>query len=227
MIVGKPFETVYTKALFDLDGTLVDSGPGITRSCQYALKQFGIEVEDPSSLRFFVGPPLTQAFPEFFGFDEEQTRQAIVYYRQYYRDKGLYESKVYDGIPELLASMRRRGIACYVATSKPEFYAKQVLEYHGILDSFDFVSGAMMNEGRGRKEETINFLLEHENVTNKKECLMIGDTKFDAIGAAACGLDCLGVSFGFGTPEDLLRHGALAVAETPAEILENVPWLVL
>ena len=133
---------MYDYFLFDLDGTLTDPGLGITNSVAYALEKYHISVKDRRELYPFIGPPLWRSFSEFYGFDEKQTRQAIVYYREYFGEKGLFENEVYAGIPDVLAALKQAGKTLLVATSKPEIYTNRILEHFDLARYFDVVAGA-------------------------------------------------------------------------------------
>ncbi len=207
----------YTFALFDLDGTVTDSSPGVTDSIIYALKKFGIEIKDKIELYKCIGPPLQYSFRNFFGFNEEETEQAIKYYREFYEKDGVHNLKVYDGIPELIRNLKEAGLTIMLATSKPEYYAKQILVEQGIYDLFDFVAGADEATGRIEKTEVMGYALQKMNV-NPSDAVMIGDRKYDVIGAKDVGCDCIGVLFGFGSREELENEGAIFVAETTKDV---------
>jgi phosphoglycolate phosphatase len=127
----------YRYCLFDLDGTLTDPGIGITNSVMYALRKFGISVSDRSELYSFIGPPLGESFQKQYGFSEEQSRQAVEYYREYFRAGGIFENTVYDGIPELLKELKRKGVTVALATSKPYEVAVQIVRHFGLYPCLD------------------------------------------------------------------------------------------
>ncbi len=208
----------YDIFFFDLDGTLTDSSLGITNSVIYALRKFGIEETDRKKLYSFIGPPLTVSFEKFCGFSKEQTAKAVEYYREYYRDRGIYENRVYDGMEEVLKELKNRGMSLVVATSKPEPFARQIIDHFHLARYFDYVAGMELNGGRGTKEEVIRYGLAACNITDKSRVLMVGDREHDVIGAKAAGIDCLGVLYGFGTREELIKAGADYLAETVEEI---------
>lgn len=205
--------------LFDLDGTLTDSGPGIMNSVQHALKKYGMEVEDISQLRSFVGPPLAKQFELFCGFSEEESKKAVGHFREYYVDKGIYENTVYDGIPEVLQTLKNKGYQLLVATSKPEHLAHIVLDHIGLSQYFDFIGGSYMDLTRTKKSEVIEYVLEQCNCTKREQIVMIGDTSYDMIGAKQSGVHSLGVEYGYGTKEELIDAGAQWLAKTPRDIL--------
>lgn len=213
---------MYQTILFDLDGTLTDPGEGITNSVAYALEKFEIKNEDRSQLYKFIGPPLKNSFMEFFGFSEEDALKAIAYYRERFREKGMFENKVYDGIVELLSKLKHAGKKLIVATSKPEEFTLTILKHFDLLQYFDFVAGATMDGSRSEKEEIIHYALEHCQIENLDETVMVGDRKFDILGAKANGIDSIGVLFGYGSLEELEMAGATYIADSPEMVEELV-----
>lgn len=212
----------YTTILFDLDGTLTDPGEGIINSVEYALNKYGISVEDKKSLCKFIGPPLVDSFSKYYGFDEEKSRKAIEIYREYYKVKGINECKLFDGIKELLESLKNNGYEIALATSKPEVFAHIVLQNYDIHKYFDFISGATIDEKtRYTKEHVIEYALDNIKEKDRTKILMIGDRCFDINGAKAYSLDSLGVTFGYGTYEELKEAGATYIVSSPKEI-ENL-----
>ena len=213
---------MYQNILFDLDGTLTDPGMGITNSVIYALKKFKIDVEDRTSLYRFIGPPLKGSFEEFYGFSEEQSELAVQYYREYFKKQGMLENEVYDGIPELLKQLREKNKTLIVATSKPEPFTLEILRHFQLLDYFNFVAGATMDDTRNKKSDIIRYALESCHITDKSTAVMIGDRKHDIIGAKENGLDSIGVLFGYGDYEELTAAGATYIAETPMSVFQFV-----
>lgn len=210
--------TMYDVILFDLDGTLTDSGLGITNSVAYSLKKFGIEIDDRTELYKFIGPPLRESFEKYYGFSPEEARKAVEYYREYYTDKGLFENTVYEGIEELLKEIRDSGKRAIVATSKPEVFAKRILEHFGLAKYFAYIVGANLDETRTKKDEVIAHVLESCEIPDRSKVLMVGDREHDILGAKKMGLDSLGVLFGYGDYEELKRAGATYIAETVRDI---------
>ena len=202
--------------LFDLDGTLTDSGEGVINCVQLALRHFGIPCEDRQALRFFVGPPLRVSFPQF-GVPEDRVEEAVAIYRSRYIPVGIYENYAYPGIRELLEKLRDRGYPMYVATSKPESMAEAVLRRFDLYDYFVRVCGANLEGTRDSKEDVIRYLL--DNLPEDQVPLMIGDTIYDVEGAAACGIPTVAVGWGYGDTEEMLKAGALAAADTPEALL--------
>ncbi len=208
------FETL----LFDLDGTLTDPFEGITNSVVYALEKFGIAVADRRALTKFIGPPLFDSFTQFYGMDEAAARQAIAYYREYFETTGLFENAVYPDIPPVLEELRRRGKQLVVATSKPEKFAVQIMQHFSLDGYFKAIAGATLDDSRTKKADVIAYALATSGADGRKSA-MIGDREHDIWGAKANGLYSVGVLYGFGSREELLRAGADAVAATPRELL--------
>ncbi|HIZ78840.1 MAG TPA: HAD family hydrolase [Candidatus Lachnoclostridium stercorigallinarum] len=204
--------------LFDLDGTLTDPEEGITKAVQLALRHFGIEVEDRTKLRPFIGPPLWDQFQEYAGLSREQAEEAVKVFRAYYTEKGVYENKEYPGIREMLGALKCAGYQLYVATSKPETTAGIVMKYFGFADYFVYVAGADSEGERVRKADVIRYLLEKEGITDLSEAVMIGDRKHDVLGAKEVGMDSIGVLYGYGSREELETAGAGYIAATVEEL---------
>ena len=209
---------MYHTILFDLDGTLTDSGPGITNSVAYALKKWDIEEKDINVLKKFVGPPLDTSFAKYYGFSKEKCLQAIQYYREYYLAKGIYENRVYDGIEELLKWLRDTGRRAIVATSKPEPSAVQVLEYFHIDSYFEIIAGATMDRSRVEKSDVIRYALDRAGIRDVSGVVMVGDRENDIQGAKDNGLDSIGVLYGYGSREELQAAGAMQIAETVEDL---------
>lgn len=206
--------------LFDLDGTLTESGIGIMNGAVYALSKFGIEVKDRDELRRFIGPPLVWSFKEFYGFTDEQALEAEKIFRDYYSEKGMFENAVYDGVHETLGELKRRGYTLMVATAKPEFYAIPILEHFDLKQYFDFVGGALMEAGRKNKVEVLQYVLEHEKLIDLDKVLMVGDRYHDVEGAHAVGIECAGVLYGYGDREELEKAGAEYIVEKAENLLD-------
>ncbi len=206
--------------LFDLDGTLSDSGPGIIRSVRYALDKCGITEEREAVLRSFVGPPLLRAFAEVYGFTKEQSLQALTYYREVYWTSGIYDNAPYPGVAEGLKALKAKGYLLAVATGKPTPMAEEVLRYFGWTDLFDHVSGASLDESRVEKEELIRIAMEALGITDPAEALMVGDRGSDILGAKALGVPTVGVLYGYGTREELEAAGPDRLIGSFAELPE-------
>ena len=204
--------------LFDLDGTLTESGPGIMSSVRYALAKMGEPALDDEQLRRFIGPPLLDSFRDFCGFDPAEVAVAIAAYREYYATDGQYENSVYDGIPELLASLRTAGRTLAVATSKAEVYAASILEHFDLAGYFSTVVGSELDGRRTAKSDIISEALDRLG-RPASGTVMIGDRSHDVRGAVTVGVGSIGVLWGYGDGAELTAAGADALAATPAELL--------
>lgn len=202
--------------LFDLDGTLTDSGEGIINCASLALRHFGLPVPDRETMRVFVGPPLTDTFVKF-GVPEDKADEAVEVYRSRYTTVGKFENFPYPGIREVLHTLKGQGHTLYVATSKPESMSIEILEKFDLAKYFDMICGASFDRSRSKKEDVIAYLL--EKAGNAGNTVMVGDTAFDVIGAAAHGIPTIGVSWGYGTVEDMQKAGAIAIADTMDQLL--------
>jgi len=201
--------------LFDLDGTLTDSGEGIINCASLALEYFGIPVPSREAMRVFVGPPLHEMFVKF-GVPANQADKAVQVYRSRYFTVGKFENFPYPGIPELLADLKSRGHRLLVATSKPEALSVEILEKFELAGYFDRICGASMDRSRSTKEDVIAYLLKEYKAD--KKMVMVGDTAFDVIGAAAHGIPTIGVSWGYGSVAEMEKAGAVAIADTVSEL---------
>jgi len=215
-------ETMYTTVLFDLDGTITDSGAGILNSVTYALKKYNIIIEDRAELNKFVGPPLQDSFINFCGFSVEESARAVEYYREYYREKGIYENELYGGVAAMLEELSEAGKKIILATSKPEVFAAEILRYFQIDKYFDFIGGATMDGVRSRKADVIAYALNQCNVTDLSSAVMVGDREQDIFGAKEIGLDSIGILYGYGDRAELQSAGATYIAETVDSIMELV-----
>lgn len=204
----------YDIILFDLDGTLTDSSPGIINSIIYSLEKYNISVEDMSVLKKFLGPPLHESFKEFYGFNDEKAMEATEFYREYFRAKGLLENRVYDGIPELLKNLADNGKRLIVATSKPQEFTDRIMQHFDLAKYFEFVAGSNMDGTRSKKAEVIEYALNKCKITDKSKVVMVGDRKHDIIGAKAVGIDSIGVEYGYGDYDELKSAGATHIAKT-------------
>ena len=212
----------YSTVFFDLDGTLVDSGEGVRNSVVYALNKFGIEVENKDSLSCFIGPPLTVSFKTFYGFDDEKADTGVAFYREYYKEKGIFEGYVYEGIEECLKRLKDAGKKIMVATSKPEVFAKMVLEKFGIAKYFDFIAGATIDEKtRSNKIEIMQYAFDSCGVL-PKDVIMVGDRLFDIEGAKHFGMECIAVLYGYGSREEFEQYGAEYIVSTPSDMADII-----
>lgn len=207
---------------FDLDGTVVDSSEGITKSVQYALSKYNIDAPDLEELKKFIGPPLSESFMRFYGIPEEETSRAISYYRERYSTKGLLECCLYPGIAKAIEDASKAGFFVGMASGKPEGFCHEILKNHGVEQYFDEIVGTTINGPINTKEQVINELFRRHPELEPKECILVGDTKYDADGANAAGIACLGVSFGFGDRQEMLDRGVIAVVDTADEIINVI-----
>lgn len=213
---------MYNYVLFDLDGTLTNPEIGITNCVMYALEKFGININDRKELHPFIGPPIKYSFQNFYGFSEEESIQAVVYYRERFSEKGLYENEVFEGVEEMLQNLKKQGKKIILATCKLEEYAVEILKHFQLYKYFDCIAGSTIDGERGEKEEIIAYALEISHIEDKAKVVMVGDRKYDIIGAKKNGLDSIGVLFGFGDYQELKEAGATYVAETVEEILKYI-----
>lgn len=200
--------------LLDLDGTITNPAEGITKCFEYALNHFGIQVESRTQLEQFIGPPLRQSFKEGFGFDDAKATEAIAKYRERFTPVGMYENEVYPGMERALQSLKEAGKVLIVATSKPEHMAKKILAHFKLDGYFEDICGSCDDANRNEKDEVIRYALQKHGITDMSDVLMVGDRKFDVIGAQKCGLKCMGVLYGFGDRKELETAGAAYIAET-------------
>ena len=208
----------YDTILFDLDGTLTDPGVGITNAVMHALAKRGIVETDRAKLYRFIGPPLIESFERFYGWTHEEAVQGLADYREYFGPKGIFENEVLSGIPEMLSALKAAGRKLVLATSKPELFARQILEHFDLLKYFVGVHGATMDERRNRKDEVIAWALAH--TPDAGSAVMVGDRRHDIEGAKANGLDSVGVLFGYGSEAELCEAGARFIVKTIDELKE-------
>lgn len=211
---------MYKAIFFDLDGTLTESGEGITKSVQYALEKLGKPEEDLDKLRVFIGPPLMEQFMKYADVDGTEARRAVEYYRERYAVKGIFENRPYDGVENLLRELKGRGYILAVASSKPEYYVTKILDYFNLSSYFEVVVGSEMNGARTSKTEVIEEALKRLNMSDRrKEVLMVGDKEHDVLGARTAGLDCVAVGYGYGTKEELTAAQPLKIVASIEELL--------
>lgn len=211
---------MYQTVLFDLDGTLTDSGLGITNAVMYALKEMGCEVPPREELYKFIGPPLHSSFRRYYAMDEETSVEAVRQFRVYYNEKGgILENVVYDGVREMLSDLKNAGLRLVIATSKPDAAAKLVMAHFG-LDAFaPEIVGGTDDPERNTKGKVIAYVLREFGI-DPKTAVMIGDREHDVHGAAENGIPCIGITWGYGDRPELEGAGAAVVLDTPAEVTE-------
>ena len=204
--------------LFDFDGTVFDSAEGITKSVQYALGKMGIEAE-LKDLMCFAGPPLDEMFSLRYGMSPEQAHRAVELYRERYTPIGWAECSPFPGMHKLMGRLRKKGIKLAVATSKPRHFAQRILEKYDMQNDFDIICGSELDGTRGQKWEVIEYALSQFGIA-PSEAIMVGDRKYDVIGAKKCGVPCIGVRFGYAEPGELESEGAVYVAEDADDLYE-------
>jgi phosphoglycolate phosphatase len=212
----------YDYIAFDLDGTLTDPAEGLIKGFIYAFDRVGIKYDNPEDLRRYIGPPLHQEWKREYGFTEEETANAIAIFREYYDEFGWAENKLYDGIVELLKSLKAAGKTIVLATSKPENTARRIMALFNLDQYFDFMGGASTSSIRDKKWEVLEYSLESVGATDKSKCILVGDRKYDAEGANIYGIDSMGVLWGHGDLDELKAANFTYIVEdtkTAEEIL--------
>lgn len=212
----------YSYLLFDLDGTLTDSGPGIMNAASYALRQFGIEETAPEKLRRFVGPPLYDSFSRFYDMSQSDINEAVRLFRVYYRPIGIFENTPYPGIRDFLLELRNRGKKLALATSKPMDMAEKVLRHFELYDCFDVHCAGTEDESRNKKWQIVSDALSQLGVEDRTRALMIGDREQDVLGAAKNGIACAGVLWGYGSRQEFETAGAKYIAENYDALLHII-----
>lgn len=207
----------YKYILFDLDGTLTDPKEGITKSFQYALRHFGIE-EDLVNLEKFIGPPLHDSFRDDYNFSEEEVEEAVTKFREYFAQNGIFENKIFLGVKEVLEYLHSNNKRILLATSKPTIFAEKILKHFEIDKYFEYIGGSNLDGSRSEKNEVINHVLEVCKVSSMEDVIMIGDRKYDVIGAKRIGVDSIGVLYGYGDLEELQEVN-------PTYIIKNIEEL--
>ncbi len=208
----------YEYILFDLDGTLTDSGPGIMNGFEYSLGKMGVEYPGRDYLKQFVGPPLGDSFEKTLGFSPEDAAKGIAFYREYYAEKGVYENDVYPGIPELLEKLKASGKKLIVATTKAELMANVVMDHFGLRKYFDLMV-ASNNPDRKNQIDVLGFAIEYGGV-DRERAVMVGDRFYDITGAAHFGMTSVGVLYGYGSRQELEEAGASHIAESVEDLYD-------
>ena len=209
----------YKAILFDLDGTLTDSAEGIVNSVVYALERKRIPYESKQALRRFVGPPLQDSFRDYCGFSDEEAKEMVRLFREYFTEQGIYENAVYNGVPQMLDSLCKAGLTLAVATSQPEAFAEQILARFGLEKYFKVIAGASMDGTM--KPIVIRQALARLGIEPSEHVLMVGDREHDILGAKEVGISSLGVLYGYGDEDELRKAGATHIVQTPSEILHS------
>lgn len=211
---------MYKAILFDLDGTLTESGEGITKSVQYVLEKLGKPAPDLEELRVFVGPPLMEQFMKYADLDEETAKKAVEYYRERYSVTGIFENRPYPGVERMLTALKKKGYRLAVASSKPEYYVTKILDYFDLTAYFDEIVGSEMGGGRTKKSDVIEETLRRLGMENQRDkAVMVGDKEHDVYGARQAGLECVAVSYGYGTMDELERANPLKIVNSAEGVL--------
>lgn len=212
---------MYKTVLFDLDGTLTDPYEGITKSVAYALRHYGIEVSDRRELTCFIGPPLANSFMKYYGFDEKRSYEAIDVYREYFSVTGIFENEMYDGVSDMLARLKSTGAIVALATSKPTIFARRILDHFDIARYFDCIVGSELDGKRVDKADVISAVIDETNCA-KDSAIMVGDRMHDVVGAAKNGIPCVGVTYGYGSREELVCAGARIICDSVTELKKTL-----
>lgn len=207
--------------LFDLDGTITDPKIGITKSFQYALQHFGIQVDNLDALEPVIGPPLKKSFSEFYHLSEEQIECAIEKYRERFSTVGLYENEIYDGMENLLKELSEAGYTLEIASSKPTVFVEKICEHFKIKQYFTHIVGSFLDGRRGEKEEVVEEAIRLSKAT-PDHIIMVGDRIYDVIGAHKKGIAVIGVSYGYGGRQELEEAGADVIVDTVAQLREEL-----
>ncbi|WP_346909653.1 HAD hydrolase-like protein [uncultured Roseibium sp.] len=217
-VVYRAFMT-YSTLLFDLDGTLTDPFVGITRSIQHALERMGAaHIPEAEDLRWCIGPPLWESFGVLLDSDDRAVQdRAVAFYRERYTTEGLFENTIIEGVERLVADLEASGRRMFVATSKPHTYAARIIEHFGLLPHFGKVYGSELDGTRSAKADLIAFILEQESIAST-DCIMVGDRKHDLIGAKANKVAALGVTWGYGSREELEAEHPAAIFDRPQDL---------
>lgn len=208
----------YKVILFDLDGTISDPKIGITKSVQYALEKMGIHESNIDQLEPFIGPPLQVSFKEYYGFTDDATTQAIAYYRERFKQLGMFENVLYHGIPELLEKLKSQGYLLAIATSKPTVFAEEILQHFHIKQIFDVIVGSHLDGTRSAKGEIIKFVMQNFRQYSAEQMIMIGDRKHDIIGANENHIHSIGVTYGYGSSDELQLAGSTYIIDNINEL---------
>ncbi len=209
----------YKYIAFDLDGTLTDPEAGLTSGFAYALSKMGIEYGKKENLRRFIGPPLKAEFRAVYNMSDAEAEECVRLFREYFSVYGWWDNRLYEGVRELLSLLKERGKTLILATSKPEVFARKILKLFDILKYFDFVGAATLDHTRVEKSEVLGYALSSVGAQGSKS-ILVGDRVYDAEGAAACGIDSLGVFYGHGSEEEILSAGFTYTAKSVSEISE-------
>ena len=209
----------YENVLFDLDGTLTDPAEGILNSIRHSLTYYPeITVPNREILEKFIGPPLWESYVKYCGMDKKTAEEAVEHYREYFRPTGIFENKLYDGIPELLKALKESDVNIRLATSKPDVFARRILDHFGITEYFTSVRGSELDGSLVNKADVIARVMTENAGITASNTVMIGDTAFDIIGARANGIPAIGVTYGYGSSREIADAGAFMIVKTVGEL---------
>lgn len=209
---------MFKHIIFDLDGTLTDSKPGIVHSIQYSLARVGITEEDEKKLESFVGPPLMSTYKEVYGLSDEERVTAYAAFQEVFTSTGMFDNKVYDGIPALLKELKEKGCHLYIGTSKPEVHALTILRHFGLYEYFTLIRGAKLGDENESKAQTIGKVLEQIPQEERVHTVMVGDRKYDIEGGRSHGLSTIALGYGYGQEEELVAAKPMYMAYTVSDL---------
>ncbi len=205
---------------FDLDGTVIDSKPGVFASLRYAFERMQLSDLTDAQLMPFLGPPLMESFAHFCGLDEQSAKQAYAYFSDFYAKQGVGMNTLFAGVELAVKTLFENGKSIFLATSKNEKHAARILEDHHLAQYFTDISGAVLAENRSKKIEVLQHAMRKNRITQRKKCLMIGDRKYDIAGAKLAGISAAGVLYGYGSRQELMDAGADVLFETADDIVK-------
>ena len=204
----------------DLDGTITNPKIGITKSIQYSLNSFGIKEENLNNLTRHIGPPLIDTFREYYGFDESKTKLAVIKFKERFEEVGWCENEVYEGMEETLKAFQRAGKILIVATSKPEYMAKKILDHFNLSQYFTDICGSERDGSRSKKHEVIQYAIDRNEIKNKDDIIMVGDRNYDILGPKRLGIKSIGVLYGFGCLQEFEEANADYIVKTVSQLCE-------
>ena len=203
--------------LLDLDGTLTDTEEGVVNSFLYSLAKIGVTVDDRSSMRWIIGPPILDSYKRMLSCSDEEAKKLLAGYREYYNNRGIWENRLYDGVEEMLCRLFDGGKVLFTATSKPDVFAKRILDKHGVSKYFKYIYGSKLDGSISTKEEVLLNIINTEGI-DISECVLVGDTKYDVLGAREVGMDVIGIRWGFGSDEEFVEYPPDMTFTTPDEV---------
>ena len=213
---------MYKYILFDLDGTLIEPKEGITKCVAYALNKLNISVDNLDDLTVFIGPPLIDSFMQYYHMTLAEAGQAVVYYRERFKERGVIECELYDNVEKTLKLLKELNIKIMLATSKPEIFAGKILERFDIAKYFDLIAGATLDGTRGEKSGVIKYVLDQFEINNLSEVAMVGDRKFDILGARKNNIDSIGVTYGYAIGNELIDNSPNYIINDILELIDIV-----